>query len=121
MGISSKRFTVPEIVFGSPATTPENRCYCRETEDNIDKCFSDGILDMRPCSFRQLIVILLFKLDSSLTSLVCFLEAPILLSTPHFFMGDKKYVDAFTGLKPVKEWHETHFDLEPVKTMINGA
>lgn len=25
------------------------------------------------------------------------------------------YVNAFTGLKPIKEEHETHFDLEPVK------
>lgn len=41
-------------------------------------------------------------------------EAPVLLSTPHFYLGDEKYVNAFTGLKPVKEWHETHFDLEPV-------
>jgi hypothetical protein len=29
-------------------------------------------------------------------------------------MADPKYVDAFVGLKPNKDWHETHFDLEPV-------
>lgn len=40
--------------------------------------------------------------------------APVLLSTPHFYMGDEKYVKAFEGLEPVQEWHETHFDLEPV-------
>ena len=40
--------------------------------------------------------------------------APILLSTPHFYMGDEKYSNAFIGVKPNKEWHETHIDLEPV-------
>jgi lysosome membrane protein 2 len=40
--------------------------------------------------------------------------APILLSTPHFYMGDEKYSNAFIGVEPNKEWHETHIDLEPV-------
>lgn len=40
--------------------------------------------------------------------------APVVLSTPHFYLGDEKYSNAFTGLKPVKQWHETNIDLEPV-------
>jgi hypothetical protein len=35
------------------------------------------------------------------------------MSTPHFLYGYKEYQDTF-GLKPDKELHQTHFDLEPV-------
>ena len=43
------------------------------------------------------------------------------MSTPHFYMGDESYrngVDLFnrTGMNPIKEVHETHFDLEPVNS-----
>lgn len=89
-GIIGNRFTVPEIVFNT--YDPENLCYCPDHKIDPDLCFSIGILDMRPCLFG----------------------APVLLSTPHFYMGDEKYVKAFTGLAPNKEWHETHFDLEPL-------
>lgn len=51
-GVLSKRFTIPNEVFGAPINTPENRCFCRY-KDNLDKCFGAGILDMRPCSFRK--------------------------------------------------------------------
>ncbi|EFX73749.1 hypothetical protein DAPPUDRAFT_307582 [Daphnia pulex] len=90
MGIKSNRFTVPAEVFDDK--NPENFCYCRDYSEDPSLCFSAGILDMRPCQFG----------------------APILLSTPHFYMGDPKYSDAFIGVHPVKEWHETHIDLEPL-------
>lgn len=38
-----------------------------------------------------------------------------MLSTPHFFQGSDYLVEAVEGLKPIKEEHETHFDLEPVR------
>ncbi|XP_046443721.1 lysosome membrane protein 2-like [Daphnia pulex] len=89
-GITGRRFTVPEIVFDT--LDPENVCYCSQYRENPDLCFSRGVLDMRPC----------------------LLGVPVVLSTPHFYMADPKYVDAFVGLKPNKDWHETHFDLEPL-------
>ena len=41
------------------------------------------------------------------------------MSTPHFYMGDETYrvgvnFSDQTGMNPIKEEHETHFDLEPV-------
>lgn len=37
-----------------------------------------------------------------------------MLSTPHFYLGSEFLYQAFEGLKPEKEWHETNFDLEPL-------
>ena len=44
--------------------------------------------------------------------------APIILSLPHFFQGDEKYKNAFVGLNPNLEEHQTFFDLEPVSSSI---
>ncbi|KAI9565812.1 hypothetical protein GHT06_009607 [Daphnia sinensis] len=90
MGINTHRFTVPPEVFDDK--NPDNFCYCRDHSIDPDLCFSAGLLDLRPCQFG----------------------APVVLSTPHFYLGDPKYSNAFTGLKPVKEWHETNIDLEPL-------
>ena len=38
-----------------------------------------------------------------------------MLSTPHFFQGSEYLVKDVEGLNPIKEEHETHFDLEPVR------
>jgi hypothetical protein len=29
-------------------------------------------------------------------------------------MADPQYAEAFIGIEANKDWHETHFDLEPV-------
>jgi len=46
--------------------------------------------------------------------LLCSTGAPIILSLPHFFQGDEKYLNAFEGLNPNLDEHQTFFDLEPV-------
>lgn len=38
-----------------------------------------------------------------------------MLSAPHFYYCPPSVLDAVEGLHPVKEWHETHFDIEPVR------
>ncbi|XP_057370163.1 platelet glycoprotein 4-like [Daphnia carinata] len=90
VGITANRFTVPPEVFDDK--NPDNFCYCRDHSTNPELCFSAGLLDLRPCQFG----------------------APVVLSSPHFYLGDEKYSNAFKGLKPVKEWHETNIDLEPL-------
>lgn len=46
-------------------------------------------------------------------SLVC-LGAPIIMSSPHFYQADEKFVQDVLGMKPNKEQHETTIDITPV-------
>ncbi|TNN60153.1 Lysosome membrane protein 2 [Liparis tanakae] len=39
--------------------------------------------------------------------------APIVVSFPHFYQADPKYINAVDGLNPNKEEHETYLDLQP--------
>ncbi|TRY97131.1 hypothetical protein DNTS_032787 [Danionella cerebrum] len=39
--------------------------------------------------------------------------APVVVSFPHFHLGDKKYIQAMEGLSPVHEHHQTFLDLNP--------
>lgn len=90
-GIPGKRFSVPEIVLANNTVNEDNKCYCRNKDPNRE-CFGAGVLDLRSCLFG----------------------APIILSLPHFFQGDEKYKNAFVGLNPNLEEHQTFFDLEPL-------
>ena len=43
-----------------------------------------------------------------------FLDAPVLGSLPHFYMGNKSLWRAVEGLHPQKYVHGTFLDIEPV-------
>lgn len=49
-----------------------------------------------------------------LTRLYLYQGAPIVVSFPHFYQADPKYINAVEGLNPNKEEHETYLDLQPV-------
>ncbi|XP_013421043.1 lysosome membrane protein 2-like [Lingula anatina] len=38
---------------------------------------------------------------------------PAIVSLPHFYQGDQSLVDAFDGLHPTKDVHQTFLDVEP--------
>lgn len=42
--------------------------------------------------------------------------APIIMSFPHFYQADEKFVSAIKGMRPNKEEHETFVDINPVST-----
>ncbi|MGH0178928.1 UNVERIFIED_CONTAM: hypothetical protein FKN15_008713 [Acipenser sinensis] len=42
--------------------------------------------------------------------------APVVVSFPHFYQADQKYVDAIEGLSPNKDDHETYLDINPKPT-----
>ncbi|TSK72059.1 Lysosome membrane protein 2 [Bagarius yarrelli] len=39
--------------------------------------------------------------------------APIIMSSPHFYQADQKFVDDIYGMRPQKEEHETAIDINP--------
>jgi len=100
-GISGKRFTVPEYVFGDYKSNPDNECFCRSFANNKDtsKCYEAGILDLRPCLHGL----------------------PILMSTPHFYQGSETYVNGVKGMDPNQTLHETFFVLEDTTSVTIGA
>lgn len=86
-GIPAYRFTPPRAVLASGTNNPENEGFCLTPK----KCLDDGVLDVSVC--RQ--------------------GAPVVVSFPHFHLGDEKYVQAVEGLSPVHEQHQTFLDLNP--------
>merc|ERR1711946_34454 len=46
---------------------------------------------------------------------------PILLSTPHFFKGSKKYIDGVEGMNPNQTLHETFITIEDTSSVVLAA
>ncbi|XP_048021923.1 lysosome membrane protein 2-like [Megalobrama amblycephala] len=89
-GIPAYRFTPPRDVLASGKNNPENEGFCV-----TKKCLDDGVLDVS----------------------VCRKGAPVVVSFPHFHLGDKKYANAIDGISPVHEHHQTFLDLNPTMGM----
>lgn len=68
-----------------------NQCFCDEVDDNEYQCPVNGLVDLEPC----------FK-------------APVLMSNPHFYLGDEEILDYVQGLKPERHLHESFVLIEPV-------
>lgn len=86
-GIPAYRYTPPRDVLASGKNNPENEGFCLEE----GKCLDDGALNVA----------------------VCRKGAPVVVSFPHFYLGDPKYANAIEGLSPVHEQHQTYLDLNP--------
>ncbi|XP_010875514.1 lysosome membrane protein 2a isoform X2 [Esox lucius] len=86
-GIPAYRFAPPHDVLQSPQENPTNAGFCVPAGD----CLGTGVLKVSVC--RE--------------------GAPIVVSFPHFYQADEKYINAVEGLSPNKEEHETYLDLNP--------
>ncbi|KAM9811160.1 lysosome membrane protein 2a [Neosynchiropus ocellatus] len=86
-GIQAYRFAPPSDVLMSPKENPANEGFCVPAGD----CLGTGVLKVSVC--RE--------------------GAPIVVSFPHFYQADPKYINAVEGLNPNKEEHETYLDLQP--------
>ncbi|XP_014026997.1 lysosome membrane protein 2a [Salmo salar] len=86
-GIPAYRFAPPHDVLQSPEENPTNAGFCVPAGD----CLGTGVLKVSVC--RE--------------------GAPIVVSFPHFYQADDKYINAVDGLHPNKEEHETYLDLNP--------
>ncbi|XP_068166979.1 lysosome membrane protein 2a [Antennarius striatus] len=86
-GIQAYRFAPPMDVLMSPKENPTNEGFCVPA----GQCLGTGVLKVSVC--RE--------------------GAPIVVSFPHFYQADPKYINAVEGLNPNKEEHETYLDLQP--------
>uniref|UniRef100_A0AAY5K9H8 Scavenger receptor class B, member 2c n=1 Tax=Esox lucius TaxID=8010 RepID=A0AAY5K9H8_ESOLU len=91
-GVPGYRFSPPSSVF---ANTTENAGFCSPPGN----CLGSGVLNVSAC--KQ--------------------GAPIVMSSPHFYQADEKFVKDIFGMKPNKEQHETIIDINPLTGMILQA
>lgn len=86
-GIPGYRFVPQSNVFGTPQENPDNACYCNDPPCNVPS----GVFNVSTCQFGS----------------------PIMLSWPHFFQADPKLLRDVEGLRPIKDKHQFHIELQP--------
>ncbi|XP_037607909.1 lysosome membrane protein 2c [Sebastes umbrosus] len=94
-GIPGYRFSPPSAVFANKTVNPANAGFCVPAEN----CLGTGLLNVSPC--KQ--------------------GAPIIMSPPHFYQSDEKFVQDVFGMNPNKEQHQTAIDLNPLTGIILQA
>ncbi|KAM3874528.1 lysosome membrane protein 2c [Diretmus argenteus] len=94
-GIPGYRFTPPSKVFANQTVNPENAGFCVPAGN----CLGSGLLNVS----------------------VCKQGAPIIMSSPHFYQADEKFVLDVFGMKPNKERHQTTIDINPLTGIVLQA
>ena len=91
-GLPAFRYRVPEEIL---ANTSDNAGFCIPKGN----CLGSGVLNVS----------------------VCKNGAPIILSFPHFYQADERFISAIEGMHPNKEYHETFVDINPLTGIILRA
>lgn len=91
-GVPGFRFVPPSEVFANLTINPDNAGFCVPAGN----CLGSGLLNVS----------------------VCKEGAPIIMSSPHFYQADDKYVQDVFGMNPNKEEHETVIDVNPLTGML---
>ncbi|XP_056146255.1 lysosome membrane protein 2c [Lampris incognitus] len=94
-GIPGYRFVPPSEVFGNLTVNPGNAGFCVPAGN----CLGSGLLNVSGCKKG----------------------APIIMSSPHFYQADEKYVLDVFGMKPKKEQHQTTIDIHPLTGIVLQA
>ncbi|XP_048338675.1 lysosome membrane protein 2 [Sphaerodactylus townsendi] len=94
-GIPAYRYVPPESFYTSGAINKNNAGFCVPAGN----CPGTGLLNVSTC--RQ--------------------GAPILISSPHFYQSDEKYIKDINGMYPSKEDHQTFLDINPMTGILVRA
>ncbi|KAM4527640.1 lysosome membrane protein 2c [Odontesthes bonariensis] len=94
-GIPGYRFVPPSEVFANRTVNPANAGFCVPAGN----CLGSGLLNVSAC--KQ--------------------GAPIIMSSPHFYQADDKFVQDVFGMEPKKEQHQTAIDINPITGIILQA
>uniref|UniRef100_A0A673A6Y6 Lysosome membrane protein 2-like n=1 Tax=Sphaeramia orbicularis TaxID=375764 RepID=A0A673A6Y6_9TELE len=94
-GIPGYRFTPPSKVFANLTVNPDNAGFCVPAGN----CLGSGLLNVSAC--KQ--------------------GAPIIMSSPHFYQADEKFVKDVFGMNPKKEEHQTTIDINPLTGIVLQA
>lgn len=94
-GIPGYRFSPPSMVFANMTVNPANAGFCVPAGN----CLGSGLLNVSTC--KQ--------------------GAPIIMSSPHFYQADEKFVQDVFGMRPNKEQHQTLIDINPLTGIILQA
>uniref|UniRef100_A0A673HHW7 Lysosome membrane protein 2-like n=1 Tax=Sinocyclocheilus rhinocerous TaxID=307959 RepID=A0A673HHW7_9TELE len=87
-GVPGFRFVPPSEVFANLTINPDNAGFCVPAGN----CLGSGLLNVS----------------------VCKEGVPIIMSSPHFYQADDRFVQDVFGMNPNKEEHETVIDVNPV-------
>ncbi|XP_030598491.1 lysosome membrane protein 2c [Archocentrus centrarchus] len=94
-GIPGYRFVPPSSVFANLTVNPDNAGFCVPAGN----CLGSGLLNISTC--KQ--------------------GAPIIMSSPHFYQADEKFVQDVFGMTPIKEQHQTAIDVNPLTGVVLQA
>ncbi|XP_046583231.1 lysosome membrane protein 2-like [Haliotis rubra] len=98
-GIPLHRFTGNQAELGNITLNPDNIGFCTPQTN----CFGTGVLNVSACQ----------SLD--------YFQIPAVVSFPHFYLAEDKYVHGVYGMSPNKEEHETAIDIEPLTGLVLQA
>ncbi|XP_071091359.1 scavenger receptor class B member 1-like [Haliotis cracherodii] len=98
-GIPLHRFTGNQAELGNLTLNPDNIGFCTPQSS----CFGTGVLNVSACQ----------SLD--------YFQIPGVVSFPHFYLAEDKYVHGVYGMAPNKEEHETAIDIEPLTGLVLQA
>ncbi|XP_077157247.1 lysosome membrane protein 2 [Paroedura picta] len=94
-GVPAYRFVPPLSFYESGAVNKDNAGFCVPA----GHCLKAGVLNIS----------------------TCMQGAPIILSSPHFYMSDEEYIKSIDGMHPNKEDHETFLDINPMTGLLVRA
>ena len=117
-GVPAYRFTPPKNVFENPALTPENDCFC----PHGPPCNPNGLLNVSLCQYGKSysVFLMMVKNFRDGNTILLFLDSPVVLSFPHFYLADDSYRDAVEGVsEPDPSKHRFEIDVQPVN--LNNA
>ncbi|BFF95630.1 protein croquemort [Drosophila madeirensis] len=97
-GLTATRWVGTEETLDSGENYPNQACFC---DPRLEECPKTGVVECKACRDK----------------------APIYSSFPHFYLADKHYLDAITGMQPDKAKHEFIMAIEPttgVPVQVHG-